>query len=79
MLNEETYVTGSNESSLAVWSIAKKKPIYTVKKAHNQSIEKSDSNQTSWISAVSAYHNSDLIASGKLTIKYKVKMNSFLN
>ena len=70
MLNEETFVTGSNESSLAVWSIAKKKPIYTVKKAHNKSDEKAG--HTSWISSVATLHNTDLIASGLFHLKLNV-------
>jgi ribosomal RNA-processing protein 9 len=59
LINEEQYISGSNDGSLGIWNINKKKPISIVKNAHKQS-----SISTGWISAVSSYHNTDLLASG---------------
>lgn len=53
MLNEEHFVSGSNDGHLAVWHINKKKPLLTVKNAHN-----------GWICSLAALKNTDLIASG---------------
>ena len=69
MINEEYFFTGSNDGSLGVWSINKKKPMLTVKNAH-KSVEKispdifNSNSVTNWISSVRAYYNSDLLASG---------------
>jgi len=56
-------------SSIALWSILKKKPLVTVKNAHNgKSLGdiRNESNDN-WISAVAAVHNTDLVASGNRT------------
>jgi WD40 repeat protein len=70
LINEEHFFSGSNDSSLAIWSISKKKPILTVKNAH-KSNESGNSDQTSWIISVASFHNTDLVASGKYLINYK--------
>ena len=53
MLNEEHFVSGTNDGHLAVWHINKKKPLTTVKNAH-----------AGWICSVATLKNTDLIASG---------------
>ena len=67
LLNEEHFFTGSNDSSLGVWSINKKKPILIKKNAHN-STESGNQEQTSWIISVAALHNTDLLASGNIKL-----------
>lgn len=37
MLNEEFFLTGSNDGTLAMWCINKKKPLSTIKNAHQKS------------------------------------------
>jgi len=37
MLNEELFLTGSNDGTLAIWCINKKKPLSTIKNAHQKS------------------------------------------
>ena len=50
-------------SSLSLWSVMKKKPLLTYKNAHHS--EGSElSVEENWITAVTALHNTDLIASG---------------
>lgn len=64
LINEETFISGSNDGSLGIWNINKKKPVSTVKEAHKR--EGSHPEATGWINTVSSYHNTDLLASGKL-------------
>ena len=57
-------------SSLSVWGVMKKKPLVTVRQAHcgnNLSDDASahaTASQEHWITAVAAFQNSDLVASG---------------
>lgn len=53
MLNEEHFVSGSDDGHMSIWHVNKKKPMVTVKNAH-----------AGWICSVAAAKNSDLIASG---------------
>lgn len=50
-------------SAISIWTVNKKKPVSTVKKAHgshgNGGLE-----QPNWVSSVAALHNSDTVASG---------------
>ncbi|XP_043108401.1 U3 small nucleolar RNA-interacting protein 2 isoform X2 [Puntigrus tetrazona] len=63
LINEEHMVTGGDDGSISIWTVNKKKPVSTVKKAHgshgNTSLE-----QPYWVSSVAALHNSDIVASG---------------
>jgi ribosomal RNA-processing protein 9 len=59
LINEETFLSGSDDGSIALWSINKKKPIYTQKKAH-----KSANAALGWTTSVAALANTDLVASG---------------
>jgi ribosomal RNA-processing protein 9 len=63
LVNEETFFSGSNDGTLGIWSIAKKKPIFSIKNAHKNHIT-NGYNSCGWITSVAAYHNSDLLASG---------------
>ncbi len=57
-------------SSLSVWGVMKKKPLVTVRQAHSCKAQsattpvESASSQEHWITAVTAFQNSDLVASG---------------
>lgn len=80
MIDEETFITGSDNGSLSLWSIHKKKPIFTVPLAHGLDppltpdeyfAEKiPDPNQRlpepqpRWITALTTVPYSDLILSG---------------
>ncbi|RNA10783.1 U3 small nucleolar RNA-interacting 2 isoform X2 [Brachionus plicatilis] len=72
LINEEFFLSGSNDSSLSIWSINKKKPILVHKNAHKnnsmldtkKSLFGNSFEAANWVSAVRAYHNSDLLASG---------------
>lgn len=63
LVNEENFISGSNDGSLGIWNINKKKPLGTVKNAHKTE-GSTNSEASGWITAVSAYHNTDLLASG---------------
>ncbi|CAK9029917.1 U3 small nucleolar RNA-interacting protein 2 (RRP9 homolog) (U3 small nucleolar ribonucleoprotein-associated 55 kDa protein) (U3 snoRNP-associated 55 kDa protein) (U3-55K), partial [Durusdinium trenchii] len=54
MLDEVHFLSGSQESSLALWHTSKKKPCSLVRNAHG----------STWITAVAVMPNSDLCASG---------------
>jgi len=56
MLDEQTYFSGSQDGSLCLWSIMKKKPAHTIQEAHGASMP--------WLSAVAACSFTDLLASG---------------
>lgn len=80
MIDEETFITGSDNGSLCLWSIHKKKPIFTIPLAHGldpaptleeySAEEKPDPNQElpepqpRWITALATVPYSDLILSG---------------
>lgn len=80
MIDEETFITGSDNGSLSLWSIHKKKPIFTIPLAHGldpaptleeySAEENPDPNQElpepqpRWITALATVPYSDLILSG---------------
>jgi ribosomal RNA-processing protein 9 len=77
LLNEEFFFSGSNDGTVALWNINKKKPVTFVKNAHGSG-HNSITEQyqpTGWITAVAAFQNSDLLASG---IYYEFILNSSL-
>jgi len=55
-------------SSIALWSLKKKKPVCIVKNAHplatGNGFENIESNIAGWIASISSIKNSDLVASG---------------
>lgn len=55
-------------SSVCLWSVNKKKPLTTVKKAHGCHSD-TELAQPHWIASVAALHNSDLVASGTSSCK----------
>uniref|UniRef100_A0A4W3GGU1 U3 small nucleolar RNA-interacting protein 2 n=1 Tax=Callorhinchus milii TaxID=7868 RepID=A0A4W3GGU1_CALMI len=63
LINEEYMLSGGDDGSLALWTVTKKKPLMTVRKAHGIH-GASGMEQPYWISSVAALLNSDLVASG---------------
>ncbi|KAI8435678.1 hypothetical protein MSG28_003938 [Choristoneura fumiferana] len=59
LLDEEHFVSGSDNGSLCVWSVLKKKPLCTVTEAHG-----SENNVPRWITSIATLLNSDVFASG---------------
>ncbi|XP_061583280.1 U3 small nucleolar RNA-interacting protein 2 isoform X2 [Cololabis saira] len=63
LINEEHMITGADDGSVSLWSVNKKKPLSTVKKAHgchgDVGLE-----QPHWVASVAALQNSDTVASG---------------
>jgi len=59
-INEDNFITGSEDGSIALWNTQKKRPTSLLKRAHT---EKSN-NLVNWITSVAACKNSNLVASG---------------
>lgn len=59
LLDEEHFVSGSDNGSLCVWSVMKKKPLCTVTEAHG-----SENDVPRWITSLATQLNSDVFASG---------------
>jgi ribosomal RNA-processing protein 9 len=76
MIDEDTYVTGSDNGSLCLWSVLRKKPIFTLPLAHGadpfpepdlesgETMPKDARPQARWITALTTVPYSDLILSG---------------
>ncbi|XP_028401907.1 U3 small nucleolar RNA-interacting protein 2-like [Dendronephthya gigantea] len=64
MINEKSFVSGSDDGSLSLWAITKKKPLCTVSKAHQPTADNIDAPRESWITSLATVRNTDLIASG---------------
>lgn len=67
LISESNFITGADDNSLSLWGVMKKKPLFTLKNAHGcQAVEGSQgqSQEENWITAVAAYHSTDLVASG---------------
>ncbi|XP_019957203.1 U3 small nucleolar RNA-interacting protein 2 isoform X1 [Paralichthys olivaceus] len=63
LINEEHMITGADDGSVSLWSVNKKKPLSTVKKAHGCHGD-AELQQPHWVASVAALHNSDIVASG---------------
>ncbi|NXK52455.1 U3IP2 protein, partial [Chauna torquata] len=63
LINEEHMVSGADDGSVALWGLAKKKPLTLVRQSHGTQ-GAHDLQQPYWVSAVAALHNSDLVATG---------------
>lgn len=90
LLDEEHFISGSDNGSLCVWSVLKKKPLCTVPEAHG-----SENEVPRWITSLGTLLNSDVFASGsydnnvrvwKVTDSYRtvlllfsVQINGFVN
>ncbi|XP_063533783.1 U3 small nucleolar RNA-interacting protein 2 [Cydia strobilella] len=90
LLDEEHFVSGSDNGSLCVWSVLKKKPLCTVTEAHG-----SENNVPKWITSLATLLNSDVFASGsydnfirlwkvsdayrKVSPMFSIEINGFVN
>jgi len=73
-IDDEYIVTGSDQSTIDLWSLKKKKPIYRV---HNAQID-TEITKSSWVTCVQAIRNTDLLVSGGINSKinlYKLDKN----
>ncbi|KAL8578589.1 hypothetical protein ACOMHN_015045 [Nucella lapillus] len=61
LINESHFVMGGQDSSLSLWSVNKKKPLYVVRKAHHSG--DTDQREEQWVTAVASFQFSDLVAS----------------
>ncbi|KAL0840976.1 hypothetical protein ABMA28_014762 [Loxostege sticticalis] len=59
LLDEEHFVSGSDNGSLCIWSVLKKKPLCTVTEAHG-----AENDVPRWITSLATLLNSDVFASG---------------
>ena len=61
--------------SLSVWNVHKKRPLVTIRNAHKVTVDDSQVDGTSckesWVTAVAAVKNCDLVASGNCC-KYRI-------
>uniref|UniRef100_A0A8C2SUM5 U3 small nucleolar RNA-interacting protein 2 n=1 Tax=Coturnix japonica TaxID=93934 RepID=A0A8C2SUM5_COTJA len=64
LINEEHMVSGADDGSVALWGLAKKKPLALVRQSHGTQGSAQDLQQPYWVSAVAALLNSDLVATG---------------
>ncbi|XP_033746030.1 U3 small nucleolar RNA-interacting protein 2-like [Pecten maximus] len=71
LINESNFVSGADDNSIALWVVAKKKPLVTIQNAHGRKDEDGDQNihkhvasSENWITALTSLQHTDLIASG---------------
>lgn len=80
LINEEHFVSGADDNSLAIWSTMKKRPLTMVRSAHGEDVcqqtevehglptESSEAKEAkshdNWITAVASLPHTDLVASG---------------
>ncbi|KAG7546733.1 WD40 repeat [Arabidopsis suecica] len=68
-VNSDEFLAGSDNGSIALWSILNKKPVFIVKNAHHVIADHDSANHNctsacSWVSSVAVCRGSDLAASG---------------
>ncbi|XP_076259454.1 U3 small nuclear riboprotein factor 55K [Rhynchophorus ferrugineus] len=61
LINEEHFVSGSDDGQICIWSVMRKRPLQCLQNAHGKDLF---NNQPRWITALAALINTDLIASG---------------
>jgi len=61
LIDEEHFATCGEDGHLSLWSVMKKKPICTIKRAHGTD---SINEEPRWLTALATQHNTDLLASG---------------
>lgn len=59
LINEENFISCSDDGSICLWGNMKKKPLCVVNKAHGI-----ENDQVRWVTCVAAFLNTDLVASG---------------
>ncbi|XP_072932206.1 U3 small nucleolar RNA-interacting protein 2 [Epargyreus clarus] len=90
LLDEEHFISGSDNGSICIWSVLKKKPLCTVLEAHG-----SENDVPRWITSLATLLNSDVFASGsydnnirlwkvsdsyrKVSPMFSIEINGFVN
>ncbi|KAJ3089815.1 pre-rRNA processing protein [Quaeritorhiza haematococci] len=67
MVDEDTFLSGSDDGSISLWSVNRKKPLYTRLKCHGKPVASDDlsnSQSCNWITALATVPYTDLFASG---------------
>ncbi|EDV25155.1 uncharacterized protein TRIADDRAFT_26083 [Trichoplax adhaerens] len=64
MLNEDNYLSGTDDGSLITWNIHKKRPTFTRDNAHGSNPQRNLPTDDSWIISVASVPYSDLAISG---------------
>ncbi|XP_041978702.1 U3 small nucleolar RNA-interacting protein 2 [Aricia agestis] len=59
LLDEEHFISGSDNGSICLWSVLKKKPLWTATEAHGK-----ENDVPRWITSLATLINSDMFASG---------------
>jgi ribosomal RNA-processing protein 9 len=65
LINEENFLSAGDDGVISTWNVNRKKPLFSVKNAHGS--EKTPDGlgeNPRWISAIAAWTNTDLVASG---------------
>lgn len=91
LINEETFLSCTDQGSLCVWNVAKKRAVAEQKLAHG----KSSTGVPNWISAIATLANTDLVASGscdgfirvwslgksfrEINLKFEIPVTGFVN
>jgi ribosomal RNA-processing protein 9 len=65
MLDEEHFISGSDAGSLSLWSLERKKPIFTIPQAHGLE-EAAEGGNPRWITSICTVPYTDVFFSGKL-------------
>ncbi|KAF5302273.1 hypothetical protein FQA39_LY10312 [Lamprigera yunnana] len=92
LVNEGHFISGGDDGNICVWTVSKKKPLYTVTEAHGCD---STNSQPNWITSLTSLINTDLIASGsndghirlwklengfrKITLLFSIEVKGFVN
>jgi ribosomal RNA-processing protein 9 len=61
LVNEENFLSCGDDGNLCTWNVNRKKPLVTERNAHG--VDQTTSNPN-WISAIAAWNNTDVVASG---------------
>ena len=65
LINEENFVSGGDDGVISTWNVNRKKPLFSVQNAHGtEKVPDGLGENPRWISALSAWTNTDLVASG---------------
>jgi len=73
MINEELFISGSQDGSICLWSAQKKKPLLRLQNAHQKKVtDEDDKLEQNWITSVAACPFTDLVATGSSSGEIKI-------
>ncbi|CAH0559535.1 unnamed protein product [Brassicogethes aeneus] len=61
LINEENFITGGDDGQICIWSLMRKKPLAILNQSHGLD---STNNQPNWVTAITSFLNTDLVATG---------------